>query len=53
MHEKDSVYQLINLFEVFVGDDGLIKPNLTTDGTHLNEAGYKLWAEKIEAVLKN
>ena len=48
--EKDSAYQLINLFDKFVGDDGLIKPELTSDGTHLNEEGYQLWAETIKAV---
>ncbi|TYA74043.1 GDSL-type esterase/lipase family protein [Seonamhaeicola marinus] len=47
--EKDANYQLINLFEAFVGDNGLIKPHLTSDGTHLNELGYKLWVETIKS----
>ncbi|MEL7120645.1 MAG: GDSL-type esterase/lipase family protein [Bacteroidota bacterium] len=48
--EKASTYQLINLFEKFVGDDGLMRPEFTSDGTHLNEMGYQLWSETIKAV---
>ncbi|GAF02532.1 GDSL-type esterase/lipase family protein [Saccharicrinis fermentans] len=51
MHKTDSNYNLIDLFEVFVGDDGLIKPNLTSDGTHLNKLGYQLWVETINATI--
>ncbi|MEM7105214.1 MAG: GDSL-type esterase/lipase family protein [Bacteroidota bacterium] len=53
MHEKDADYQLINLFEKFVGVDGLIQPLLTSDGTHLNEMGYQLWVETIKSTITN
>lgn len=50
-HEKDSYYQLIDLFKVFVDDDGLLKRNLTTDGIHLNESGYEVWVKAIIPII--
>ena len=47
MYEKDSEYEIIDLFEEFVNENGLIKANLTSDGTHLNELGYKVWVELV------
>ncbi|MEO1436262.1 MAG: GDSL-type esterase/lipase family protein, partial [Bacteroidota bacterium] len=47
--EASAHYELIPLFDAFVGEDGLIKPEFTSDGTHLNEAGYQHWV----AILKN
>ena len=47
MYEKDSEYEIIDLFEEFVNENGLIKANLTSDGTHLNELGYKVWVKLV------
>lgn len=47
-HKNNSFYQLIDLHKEFVNHNGLMKPNLTSDGTHLNESGYKVWIEAIE-----
>mgnify|MGYP003624230772 CR=1 FL=1 len=47
-HESDGNYKIINLFDVFANEKGLLKDNLTTDGTHLNELGYKHWVEKLK-----
>ncbi len=51
-HEKNSDYELIDLFKVFADSNGLINSNLTTDGTHLNESGYELWVKTIKDKLK-
>jgi hypothetical protein len=40
----------INLFPYFLQNGG-IKQDLTTDGTHLNGKGYFLWAEKVQDYL--
>ncbi|MEM1001735.1 MAG: GDSL-type esterase/lipase family protein, partial [Bacteroidota bacterium] len=47
-HEKDAPYELINLFEVFANDKGLMRDELTTDGTHLNELGYEVWVKTVK-----
>lgn len=47
-HKQESVYELIDLHQEFVAENGLIKPNLTSDGTHLNELGYKVWIKAIK-----
>lgn len=47
-NEKKSIYEVIDLNEMFKGQDGLLKVELTTDGTHLNDAGYDLWVKQIE-----
>ena len=46
-HEKNSNYEIVDLFSVFVDVNGLIRPELTSDGTHLNKLGYTLWVETI------
>lgn len=48
-HESDGNYKIISLFEEFANEEGLLKANLTTDGTHLNDLGYKHWVEKLKS----
>ena len=40
----------LNLYPVFLADKQM-KKKYTTDGGHLSEAGYQLWAEKLQALL--
>lgn len=35
--------EFLNLYPLFVGSDGYLKPALSTDGLHLNEQGYLVW----------
>lgn len=44
----DVNYKLIDLHSEFVNKNGLIKPELTSDGTHLNELGYEVWVKTIK-----
>lgn len=42
---------VIDLFPLLVGQDGLLKPELTNDGLHFKNEGYRLLAEQIAGVL--
>jgi len=37
-------FNWINLYDKFVTEDHYLNPSLTSDGLHLNERGYDLWA---------
>ena len=37
----------LNLYPLYVLEDRSLKPELTTDGLHLNEAGYQIWANEL------
>ncbi len=47
--EKNLVF--INLYPYFLIDTQYLNPALTRDGLHPNQAGYDLWAEKINFLL--
>ena len=46
--EKENPYEIIDLYSIFVNQDGLIKKELSTDGIHLNEKGYDTWVKFIK-----
>jgi lysophospholipase L1-like esterase len=41
----------VDLWPVFAEEDGEIRPELSRDRLHLNEAGYDAWAEALRAHL--
>ena len=45
--EATEPYKLISLHTHFATQDGLMNMELSTDGVHLNEHGYAVWANKI------
>jgi lysophospholipase L1-like esterase len=45
-------YQVIDLHTQFTDAAGLLSPALTTDGTHLNDSGYRVWANYIQPIAK-
>jgi len=45
--EKEGKYKVIDLYSILADDKGLMKKELTYDGTHLNDAGYKVWVDYI------
>ncbi len=49
--EKKGHYIVIDLYSAFAGPEGFIKPELTTDGIHLTQAGYDLWVSMVEKYL--
>ena len=44
---SNNPYQLIELHTEFTDKDGLMNMNLSHDGVHLNETGYRVWMKKI------
>ena len=45
-------FTYIDLHTAFLSPQGTLKKSLTTDGTHLNQAGYALWAEQLTPIMK-
>lgn len=41
----------MEVYKPFADEDGLLRSEYSRDGLHLNDAGYRLWAELIEKVL--
>ena len=52
-NEKDNPYQIIDLYSIFVNENGLIKKDLSNDGIHLNEKGYEAWVDFIKPVVSS
>ena len=52
-NEKDNPYQIIDLYSIFVNENGLIKKDLSSDGIHLNEKGYDAWVDFIKPVVSS
>lgn len=46
MANDQDVYYL-DLYPLFADGDGALRPDLTTDGLHLNERGYLVWRTAI------
>lgn len=44
---KRKKITFIDLFPLFANKDGELKRELSTDGIHLNDAGYKIWRKEI------
>ena len=40
----------LNLYPLFATGDGYLRPDLTTDGLHLNENGYMVWRTALALV---
>lgn len=45
-------FQYIELHSSFVTPDGVLRPELTTDGTHLNAEGYALWHKILQPYIE-
>lgn len=48
--EKEEL-EYLYLNESFENEKGLLKEELTTDGLHLGQTAYKVWAYKLNALL--
>ena len=44
---KDNNAYYLDLYPIFVTGDGHLRPDLTTDGLHLNREGYLVWRSAI------
>ncbi len=43
----DNQAYYLDLYPIFVTGDGILRPDLTTDGLHLNRQGYLVWRSAI------
>ncbi|MBI89685.1 MAG: hypothetical protein CMG60_06310 [Candidatus Marinimicrobia bacterium] len=50
---KRSEYQIIDIFSLFVDENGKMTKGLSKDGLHLNEKGYELWVNHIKEYIIN
>lgn len=51
-NEKLGFYTVTDLYTLFVDENGDLKKELTTDGVHLNEAGYVKWVNYEKELVK-
>ena len=52
-NETENSYKIIDLYSIFVNENGLIKKDLSTDGIHLNEKGYDAWVDFIKPIVSS
>lgn len=45
---KEEQVLFLNLYPLFTDQDGLLRSDLTTDGLHLNSAGYLVWSAAMQ-----
>jgi lysophospholipase L1-like esterase len=50
---QEGLYKVIDLHSKFTNEKGLIREDLTTDGTHLNNRGYDVWVKFIKPLVVN
>ena len=51
---KDRKIPFINLFPLFTEKgSNVMRKELTTDGLHLTEEGYKIWSKALRRVCRN
>lgn len=48
LYAKKGQFRLMDTHQLFADHHDLMKKEFTTDGVHLNEAGYSLWVKKLE-----
>ena len=50
--EFSEKYKLnwVNLYPLYISGEGYLKPELTTDGLHLNQAGYDIWVKQLKTL---
>lgn len=52
-HYPEDEVVFLNLEDRFTDEDGKLKPELFTDGTHLTTAGYKVMADAIQPEIEH
>jgi lysophospholipase L1-like esterase len=49
---QSGIYTTVDLHTAFTNTQGLMRPDLTTDGLHLNDKGYKVWTNFIDSLVR-
>jgi len=50
---SQSKFEIIDLYSIFVNDEGKMKQELSYDGVHLNDKGYSVWVDHIKPIVLN
>ena len=50
-NQHKKLYSIIDLYALFVNSEGQLREDLTYDGLHLNEEGYKVWSNFIKPII--
>ena len=48
---KNKKHNIIDLHILFLNKEGILNPNVSSDGVHLNKEGYRIWSEAISAII--
>lgn len=48
-----SKFEIIDLYSIFVNEEGKMKKELSYDGVHLNDKGYSVWVDHIKPTILN
>lgn len=48
-----SKFEIIDLYSIFVNEEGKMKKELSYDGVHLNDKGYSVWVDHIKPTVLN
>ena len=46
-------YSIIDIYSKFANERGIIKDSYTSDGVHLNDKGYSVWANELNSYFKH
>lgn len=49
---QSGTYTPVDLHTAFTNNEGLMRQDLTTDGLHLNDKGYKVWTNFIDSLVR-
>ena len=49
---NNNEFETIDLHSAFKDQNGRMKENLSSDGVHLNEMGYSVWAERLKPYIR-
>ena len=50
-NQQKKLYSIIDLYALFLNSEGQLREDLTYDGLHLNEEGYKVWSNFIKPII--
>ena len=50
---RETGAEYLDLTSAFAAEDGTLKAELSPDGLHLNEKGYKVWAENLNPIINS
>jgi lysophospholipase L1-like esterase len=51
LYKSNETVTFMDIGHLFLSSDGSISPNIMSDGVHLTEKGYRIWAEAVEPTI--